>query len=327
LSLLISESEYRKLPNYSYSQLSKFSREGFRKIKSLNKSDSSSSLISGGLVDCIVLGTKKEFENKYLISEVPISENAERVFKKLFECNISELSEIEDAYLNSICLEMEFYKGNYKMTTRIEKLKEYLPYWEILKNNPSKIIISKADFENAVEIKRELFSNSFTFNYFNNFGIFRHQFNQLKFTSSYHNYNLKIMIDKTIVDHKEKTIQPIDLKTTPFDEEDFKDSFIKYRYDIQAQLYSFVLENVLKQDPAYKDYKILPFKFIVISSFYKSPLIYTFNFTSFVELEGLEHWSTILPKLDWHMKNPNSKYSLKATKKQGEYNLNLTIKK
>ena len=46
-----------------------------------------------------------------------------------------------------------------------------------------------------------------------------------------------------VVDHNNKTIQPIDLKTSGHPEWDFYHSFILWHYDIQARLYWRIIKD------------------------------------------------------------------------------------
>jgi hypothetical protein len=70
----------------------------------------------------------------------------------------------------------------------------------------------------------------------------------------------KSMIDKTIVDHEQKTIQPIDWKTS-WDNEDPQRAYLKFGYYIQAGLYDSALGYWTIQH-GLTDYEILPMIYI-----------------------------------------------------------------
>ena len=85
------------------------------------------------------------------------------------------------------------------------------------------------------------------------------------------------MMDECYVNHKEKYIIPIDLKTSSKYEWDFYKSFIEWSYPIQGILYTKVLEENLKKDEYFKDFKILPYYFIVINRYSLCPLVWEFT--------------------------------------------------
>ena len=78
-----------------------------------------------------------------------------------------------------------------------------------------------------------------------------------------------------IVNHRNKTIQPIDIKTMGDYTINFPTSFFRRRYDIQAAFYT---EAIMSSDRLneYSKYTILPFKFIVESTIdIGKPLVFT----------------------------------------------------
>lgn len=75
----------------------------------------------------------------------------------------------------------------------------------------------------------------------------------------------KALLDMVIVDHKNKTIRPIDFKTMGDTIYMFPKSMRQRRYDIQAAFYTRALQHY-KLQQGWDDYKILPFEFIVVST-------------------------------------------------------------
>lgn len=96
------------------------------------------------------------------------------------------------------------------------------------------------------------------------------------------NYNLderrfipcKSEIDKLKIDHNNKTIHPIDLKTT-FDNENFNYAYIKGYYYIQNAFYDRAV-IYWKTQEGLDDYSVVPMKFIVgdTSANNRRPLVY-----------------------------------------------------
>jgi len=89
----------------------------------------------------------------------------------------------------------------------------------------------------------------------------------------------KSMLDKVVIDHKEKTIQPYDLKCTWSVENFYEEYYLYRRAYIQAYLYYYAMLH-LTENPElpYYDYKVEHLKFIVCDSTnYYQPLIYTLD--------------------------------------------------
>lgn len=126
------------------------------------------------------------------------------------------------------------------------------------------------------------------------------------------NFRDNIML--IIVDHKHKLILPCDLKTSSKKEWNFFKSFIEFEYWIQAQLYWYLINQNISQDPFYKDYKLLDFRFIVINRYNKMPLVWEYRDTqAIVDLYYgknkqifCRNWRSILEELDYYLTNKPS---------------------
>ena len=97
-------------------------------------------------------------------------------------------------------------------------------------------------------------------------------------------HKFKSMLDKVVIDHKEKTIQPYDLKCTWSVENFYEEYYLYRRAYIQAYLYYKAMMH-LASDPEspYYGYGVEFLKFIVCDSTnYYQPLIYT------LDLEDME---------------------------------------
>lgn len=120
-----------------------------------------------------------------------------------------------------------------------------------------------------------------------------------------------------IVNHRDKTIIPCDLKTSSNKEWDFPKSFIKWGYWIQAQLYWYIINQNIQKDEFFKDYKLLNYRFIVINKFNNKPLIWEYSDTKAIvdTTYGLNNqiscrnWRHILEELHYYISN-NNEYPL-----------------
>lgn len=89
-------------------------------------------------------------------------------------------------------------------------------------------------------------------------------------------YDNKLLI---VVNHKDKWILPIDLKTSYKNEWDFYKSFIDWRYDLQARLYWRIIKENLEKDEYFKDFTLLDYRFIVVNRRSLTPLVWNCPFT------------------------------------------------
>ena len=119
-------------------------------------------------------------------------------------------------------------------------------------------------------------NHKFTKEYFRKAGSELEIVYQLPIFFNHKTLDCKALLDMVIFNHSDKTIQPIDIKTTSGRTVHFPTSFRKYRYDIQAAWYTLALEYYKNNNIFYSDYKVLPFKFIVESTTdIGRPLVFT----------------------------------------------------
>lgn len=89
----------------------------------------------------------------------------------------------------------------------------------------------------------------------------------------------KSMLDKVVIDHKEKTIQPYDLKCTWSVENFYEEYYLYRRAYIQAYLYFYAMTHLVREEESpYYGYTVNFLQFIVCDSTnYYQPLIYTLD--------------------------------------------------
>lgn len=108
----------------------------------------------------------------------------------------------------------------------------------------------------------------------------------------------KSMIDKVIIDHKEKTISPYDLKCTWSVENFYEEYYLYRRAYIQAYLYYYAMLHIAS-DPnsEYYGYHVEYLKFIVCDSTnYYQPLIYTLELEDMMDAyKGFVHKGRTYP--------------------------------
>ena len=163
------------------------------------------------------------------------------------------------------------YQPNWKTETRVAKIVEAWEYWEDLKAAEGKVVLSQEENDLISQIVMSIRTNPTTSKYFETSKDVE-ILDQLAIYFSYCGIDCKALLDRVIVDHKNKTIQPIDFKTMGDQTIYFPKSLRQRRYDIQAAFYT----EALKSKKEYETYKILPFKFIVESTINPgNPLVFT----------------------------------------------------
>lgn len=278
LSWKVSEEEYRNDPSYSYSKLSKFSKVGFDGLNTLDDKISSPSLIFGSIFDCL-LTDEKSFNDRFVIGEFPIiTDQLMKIAQTLWDQNKENNTSFEDFsddYLSKVGKDCEYYSGDNYSKVRIKNIKENCKeYYELLRISGDKTLISQKDYQDALScltaMKESSIGKFLSPNPFEDCEVFY----QLKFKAIYLNIPIRCMFDLIFVDHKNKCIYPIDIKTTFKKEWHFVTSFLEWRYDIQSRLYWGILKRNLELDPIYNDYELRDFRFAVISRYNKKPLLW-----------------------------------------------------
>lgn len=339
LSLPISEPEYRKLGGFSYSLLSKFQREGSPKVLITPSHDESDALRFGSLVDCLMTEPETLGE-RFLIKtfKAPPPSIISMMLYIYKECpNAKSFAFVPDE-LKLKALDLFEYGTSWLKATRLDRLNKQSIYYTFLQEGEGKIVMTQEDLETANQCVNILKTHPFTSKYMGDGDPFEEnieRLNQLKFSSSYKGQLIRCMFDRMIVDHNKKTIQPIDLKTTGKDEEKFCQSVLDWNYYIQANMYSQILLDVISTDEYFRDFSILPFKFIVINRVNKTPVTWTYplsrlNFRVIDEQEAIlkknkfKSWTELIDEAIWHLTTGNFDYSYETYMNDGEREIDLS---
>lgn len=135
----------------------------------------------------------------------------------------------------------------------------------------------------------------------------------------------KALIDILVVDFENKIIIPVDLKTSSGKASEFKSSFFKWRYYLQASFYHYGLSSVT-------DFHVEPFKFIVASTTdLERPSIWNcsnkdlhigrFGGKSPLGSE-LSGWEGLIDDLAWHTQKDKWDYSREVYDNFGQQIIN-----
>lgn len=280
-SLNITEAEYHAYPAWSHSLISRYAAEGFSSLATIHEPiKPSPSMAFGSLFDTIIT-RGEDFEKEYAVIDTCPPPAEKNVLDTLAELASGNFDLIPDSTIQEAISKCN-YQGRLKYETQLAKLSTYKDYYNTISSG--KTVVSSTDLNDAMEMAEALHNNEFSGK------LFRHgeedgieYLYQLKFvvpaTFANKHVEIKVMPDLVVVNHNDKTIQPVDLKTSSMPAHEWWDkNFIKYRYDIQAELYSDVIRVIKnKKDSALNDYSILPYIFTDISRTDKEPVSYVYD--------------------------------------------------
>jgi len=192
---------------------------------------------------------------------------ADTIFKNY--CESSQITEnIKDfaniAYCLDVMDEIDFFVKMVDKDARIKKFDfdEFWNYLEMLNMQDRKIVLSLEEYETCKKIVTSLKSHKFTKNYSQlTAGDNEEIFYQLEVYWTVLGEDMKCKLDKVIVNHKEKTIQPIDFKTTGDSTISFYKSIRMFNYNYQASIYVEGIKIYFKN--LLENYTVLPFMFII----------------------------------------------------------------
>lgn len=286
ISWQVTEPEYRADDALSYSTLAKFAREGFDMLGSLFDKVETPSLTFGSAVDALITGGQEEFDKNFFVANFPtIKDSVEKVVKSLFASygtTCRTINDIKEADVIT-ATEVNGFQLNWKPETRAKVIKEQgFEYYSLMFLAKDKKIISeelKQKIDNAVEALRTSEATKFYFEPNNPFNKDIERFYQLKFKANINGIDFRCMADEIVVDHKNKVIYPVDLKTSSHTEWEFYKSFAQWRYDIQSRLYWRIIRANMDKDEVYKDYELADYTFIVVNKETLTPLKWVYGGT------------------------------------------------
>lgn len=286
ISWQVSEEEYRADPALSYSTLARYEREGFNNLDKLFDRIETPSLTFGSAVDSIITGGQEEFDERFMVAEFPsMPDSIVKIIKSLYKQYAGTYRSLLNIPDSSIIRETEDqnYQMNWKPETRAKVIREKgTDYYNLLFVAGDRCIIDTQTYQdvvNAVKVLKESSSTKLYFADDNPFEPDIERLYQLKFKGEFDGITYRNMADLIIVNHKEKWVKPVDLKTSSHTEWDFYKSFIEWNYQIQARLYWSIIRQNMDKDEYFKDFKLLDYNFIVVNKRTLTPLVWNCPFT------------------------------------------------
>lgn len=257
-----------------------------------NREKKTPAIIFGSLTDCLMF-TFKDLDNRFVIATAKkpsgqMGDFLDVLWDKTTEC-LSEDgivtrtidSLIEDAfdtvaYDKTTGERIAFKRPKKTVEDLIQELSdgEAGDWYREKRQSADKDLITREDLDNANKVVDNLRSNFVTRDIMNATTDNKQTvLDQLIIVFNYLELPMKSMLDRVIIDHINKYIQPYDLKTT-YAVENFDYNYRTLKYYIQVATYNQALIH-WKYENNLDDYTVLPMKFVVTDSTrYMNPLIY-----------------------------------------------------
>lgn len=332
---MTTEKEYRKLDRLSYSSAKNFDNNRIKFyqkeiLKQYGDEDlPSTAMLLGNLVDC-KLFSPELFDSKFHIASC--NKGTGQIWDFVDElCNLTvkcldkdlkvtkDISELIEEAFNNVKFdkrgnEVAFKKKDLKWLLQNFVGSEAESYYKECRSIFGKDVVDLNLINASEKIIEELKTCEWTKDIINLKSKEHIEvINQLIILYDVVDTPFKGMLDLVVINHKEKTITPYDLKIT-FASEDFQYNYWKMKYYLQVASYYLGLLHYQRVDrPELKDYIIPSIEFIVGSSNLNSnPLLYSTNQLNVNEgLYGFELKSgrkfkglyELVEEINWHKTN------------------------
>jgi hypothetical protein len=283
IKVLNSIEEYRKEDAISYSKLSMCARAPWELVQ--EKQPPGPAMLFGSAVD-ILLQPGNKFEEEFVVLDTILPDKI-TILGKI----INVLWTMQDMSVESIEVALNAVNAKQlKIEKAIEEVEPWKQKFELLKlaQESGKKVISSEQYNAVTQVVSTLLSNPWCSEYFQETKE-NQVFYQLPLVFEIDRGAYKTLPDLTIVNHTNKTVQSIDIKTTE-KLYDFYESYTKYRYDIQECLHE--IGTLYYKQEFYPDYTVLPTEFLVASKNSPGKILrfYTEELNAFLRVE--EGWVT-----------------------------------
>lgn len=317
------------LTRISYSKLSLLDRSPYlfyqKYILGEEVERDTTSMDIGSAVDCLLTQPDKFYDLFYVSTSSKPTGQLENFVNKLVD-----LKQITDDAFNEAYSFTQTLNGG-KLRDGIDKFidrfhKEARKYFDDQVNSEGKIVLTFEEYTKAEQAANILKTNIFTSKFLaETLGDNIDRYYQYESEFTFKDLSYIVKLDCIVVDHNKKTIQPLDIKTTSESPYSFSKSILKYRYDLQAVIYSHYISEVFNKEKGLNDYQILPFKFIVINIDYpKNPLIWNVSFNDFIIAKmgragdsPVKGFWDLIDDFKWHIENDKWEYKREVYQNNG----------
>lgn len=249
----------------------------------------------------------KEFEQEYVFLDYETPKSQQQ--KSFCETYARAKKGTEDEKL------LKAYKESYTIKENDDKILEkanvlrnqFKEYIKSIKLSPIKIVLPKSSLEKLQDIKKEILNHKVASNLIitdiktilstDNIEIH----NEFEIYFEYQGVECKAMLDRVILDHTNKIIKLVDLKTS-VDYDIFNDKLFYYKYYRQLAFYWLALsEYCKKNDIDINDYK--KESFIVVVNMKEPTEVKVYKLLDNTINQGKIEIDNLIIKLKWHFDN------------------------
>jgi len=282
------DEEYRKIDKVNQSTLKQLIKSPQAYLRARDRVDDGVTpehFIFGSLVDDMLLSPKIVDNKYYKMGESSASDAIKEIIRFVYdnaiinEVNGESFDNTElDKYILRGCIVYD-WNARYGDDAKLKNIrKNGTEYYDSLLLAKGKTIVSESDYNQAIICVASLKSDPYTSQYFASTKdieviprfIVEFEIDEVE---------CKGELDKLFIHHGNKTIQPIDYKTTGKPLTGFQYDFWSYRYDFQGAFYTEGLKkNAYIKGLIVKGYTLLKFRYIVVEKAMTSPpMIYTLS--------------------------------------------------
>ena len=314
---ILDEKETTHSLRLSYSRISKFASNGPRELNDETRTKLENKGTKYGKLVDILEEDEAKFKEYYTVydGEKPtamLGQLADEVIdrRKEFDNNLPTTAQV-----TNIAQELNLWSRVKNMDTFVAKFDKD-EFWEYVRTHisvfkDSKELVSMSEYLDARETVAALKTHGHTRHIFDPQKDYIETYSQFKLEFKFQKFKFLGFVDKVIVNHKNKTIRMVDLKTGSDPLYKFEGTFIKYKYYLQEAVYGKGIE-FLKKKLGLEHYAILPFQFVYIKRGVQTPIVYTVTpkwseaaLNGFVTEGGYIHQglNTLLDDIEWHWQN------------------------
>lgn len=306
IKTLTTREEYFEYPARNCGLLKGFDKNPESLMNPIEKSNAGMDF--GSAVDCLLYDGQYEFDQQFYVFMRPKPTASLETLADAYiqAMKLSKLSSRDSTLALALIKELSLW-NSIKDPKKIEaKLTEdFWEYIDAIEEAGNKTVLSLENSAKVALAVENLRTSKFTEKFYREAKDVDLIY-QLKIIFTYKDVEYKVMLDQIYIDHKKQTIEPADLKTTSVLGNTFPKEILKFRYDLQAELYTKGIESWAKH--FYPDYTILPFKFVVISQLrVDKPYVYSLNYKTWIEkinshrTEPYRTLDEIIENFDWHL--------------------------
>jgi len=240
--------------------------------------------IMGSMVHCKILEPVEKFDEQYVITQVTppsgqmyeLITEMQKIDKRTRDSEGKQSVQFEEIFMAAVqevkyaggIEEVKFKKKTpekiLQMFTEHDKDTGVSPeqyYTELLKNH-GKTVVTMFQIEKCEKIVQEMKENPWISKWINAVDTDeQHVYNEYAIQFQYKDMKTKALLDRFIVNHKDKVIEPCDIKST-WDSDGVSYTYVKNYWYIQAAMYDLAIKHFIAEHNL-DGYQVLPLRWLI----------------------------------------------------------------